>query len=81
MPRRLKKEVAMERAKMKRFDQQENTLRIDNSDLSLIEKSNRFARFFAYAVAFSKCPRNGDVAGRNLTSKPSSTRHRLQPIT
>ena len=53
----------MERVKMKTYAQKAYTLHLDNSGLSLTEKSNRFARFFAYEVASSKLPYNGDVAG------------------
>jgi hypothetical protein len=63
MPRWLNKEVVMERTKIKTYAQKAYTLHLDTSGLSLTEKSNRFARFFAYEIAYSKLPQNGDIAG------------------
>jgi hypothetical protein len=53
----------MKRSAIKTCAQKAYTLHLDNSGLSLTEKSNRFARFFAYEVAASGFPNNGDRAG------------------
>jgi hypothetical protein len=53
----------MKRSTIKTCAQKAYTLHLDNSGLSLTEKSNRFARFFAYEVAASGFPNNGDRAG------------------
>ncbi|MCH9763290.1 MAG: hypothetical protein K0U24_03545 [Gammaproteobacteria bacterium] len=53
----------MKRSAIKTCVQKAHTLHLDNSGLSLTEKSNRFARFFAYEVAASGFPKHGDRAG------------------
>ena len=59
---RQNKEVAMERSKIKLYAQKAYELHIHQPTLSLTQKSNRFARFFAYEIASSIFEQHGEIA-------------------